>query len=58
MCERDITYLMVLPEHRPAREGDPRLGPAPIFQTDTPYAVEAGGGNMAVYHLVWPARCN
>ena len=58
MCERQIHYLMVLPEHRPARSGDQRLGAAPIFQTNTPYAVEAGGGNMAVYHLKWPASCD
>ncbi len=58
MCERKIQYLMVLPEHRPARENDPRMGAAPIFKTDTPYAVEAGGGNMAVYRLNWPSSCD
>jgi hypothetical protein len=58
MCERHARYLMVLPNQRPASEGDPRLGPDPVFQTNAPYSPAAGGGNMTVYELHWPERCN
>jgi hypothetical protein len=57
MCERQVRYLMVLPVQRPTTADDPRLGPAPIFVTDSPYSREAGGGNMTVYALHWPATC-
>jgi hypothetical protein len=58
MCERHARYLMVLPNQRPASEGDPRLGPDPVFQTNAPYSPAAGGGNMTVYELHWPEQCN
>jgi len=57
MCERQVRYLMVLPNQRPTTADDPRLGPAPIFVTGSPYSLEAGGGNMTVYELHWPAAC-
>jgi hypothetical protein len=69
MCERDVRYLMVLPEQRPAKPDDPRLGTEweydsghkvvkPIFQTHAPYALEAGGSNMMIYQLHWPTPCS
>jgi hypothetical protein len=58
MCERRVRYLMVLPNQRPASEDDPRLGSQPVFQTNAPYSPAAGSGNMAVYELHWPERCN
>lgn len=57
MCERDVRYLMVFPDQRPAPADDPRLGSAPVFETGAPYALAAGGGNMAVYALRWPPQC-
>lgn len=57
LCERGARYLMVLPDQRPAAEDDPRLGSAPVFVTNAPYSPESGGGNMAVYRLYWPERC-
>jgi len=58
MCQRHVRYLMVLPNQRPAPEDDPRLGPQPVFQTNAPYSPAAGGGNMKVYQLHWPAQCD
>ncbi|MCZ7538866.1 MAG: hypothetical protein M5U29_02885 [Anaerolineae bacterium] len=57
MCSRGVAYLMVMPDQRPVPPDDPRLGGAPIFITGAPYAPAAGGGNMAVYRLEWPAGC-
>jgi hypothetical protein len=57
MCARGVAYLMAMPDQRPVPPGDPRLGEAPIFVTGAPYAPAAGGGNMAVYRLEWPAEC-
>lgn len=70
MCEREVRYLMVLPNQRPAEPDDPRLGTdweydpdlgrdviKPLFRTDAPYAVEAGGGNMTIYRMNWPDDC-
>ncbi|MBN1678708.1 MAG: hypothetical protein JW966_00355 [Anaerolineae bacterium] len=57
MCERDVRYLMVLPDQLPALPDDPRLGPAPLFITNAPYSPDAGGGNMAVYRMNWPDVC-
>ncbi len=57
MCERQVRYLMVLPDQRPVAEDDTRLGPAPIFRTHAPYAPAAGGGNMAVYEMHWTQGC-
>lgn len=57
MCARGVAYLMVMPDQRPVPPDDPRLGGAPIFITGAPYAPAAGGGNMAVYRLEWPAGC-
>jgi hypothetical protein len=57
MCERHVRYLMVLPDQRPAREDDPRLGLAPIFVTNAPYAPAAGSGNMTIYELHWSEEC-
>jgi hypothetical protein len=71
MCERGVRYLMVMPDQRPAPATDPRLGTAweydpasghdviqPIFQTQAPYAPAAGGYNMMVYEMNWPAQCS
>lgn len=55
MCEQQARYLMVLPDQRPAAADDPRL--ELVFTTDASFAREAGGGNMAVYRLHWPASC-
>ncbi len=70
MCERDVRYMMVLSNQRPAQPDDPRLGTVweydldlrrevvkPLFRTNAPYSVEAGGGNMAVYQMNWPDGC-
>jgi hypothetical protein len=70
MCERGAHYLMVFADQLPAEPDDPHLGTdweydpdlgrdgvKPIFQTSTPYAVEAGGSQMRVYRLNWPASC-
>ncbi len=57
MCARGARYLMVMPDQRPVPPGDSRLGEAPVFVTGAPYALAAGGGNMAVYRLEWPAQC-
>ncbi|MCL4236912.1 MAG: hypothetical protein KJ047_01575 [Anaerolineae bacterium] len=57
MCARGAVYLMVMPDQRPVPPDDPRLGGAPIFVTGAPYAPAAGGGNMAIYRLAWPAGC-
>lgn len=56
MCERRVAYLMVMPDQRPVPPDDPRLGKI-VFTTNAPYAPAAGGGNMAVYRMVWPAEC-
>jgi len=71
MCERNARYLMVLPDQRPAALDDPRLGAEtihdpetgtmvrkPVFDTGAPYSPAAGGGNMRVYALQWPERCD
>jgi hypothetical protein len=71
MCERGVRYLMVFPDQRPTEPDDPRLGTViqydadrdqqvvqPIFQTGSSYAAEAGGANMMVYELNWPAGCD
>ncbi len=52
MCARDVRYVMVLPDQRPAPEGDPRL--ELLYTTGSPYAVAAGSGNMSVYALRCP----
>lgn len=57
MCHRNARYLMVFPDQRPVAESDPRLGGAPIFLTGAPYALAAGGGNMAIYALEWTDSC-
>ncbi len=57
MCTRDARYLVALPSQIPADPDDPRLGDAPVFVTDAPYARAEGQGNMAVYALHWPAAC-
>lgn len=57
MCARGVAYLMVMPDQRPVPPGDLCLGDTPIFITGAPYAPAAGGGNMAVYRLEWPAGC-
>jgi hypothetical protein len=56
MCERGVAYLMVMPDQRPVPPDDPRLGEV-VFTTDAPYAPAAGGGNMAVYKMVWSQTC-
>jgi hypothetical protein len=58
MCQRDVRYLMVLPDQRPALIDDPRLGGAPIFTTGAPYARAAGSGNMSVYQMRWTENCH
>ena len=57
MCVRDVRYLMVFPDQRPVPASDERLGGEPVFVTRAPYSPAAGGGNMAVYKLVWPEEC-
>ncbi len=56
MCERQVTYLMVMPDQRPVPPDDPRLGEI-VYVTNAPYAPAAGGGNMVVYRMVWPTGC-
>ncbi|GIV82118.1 MAG: hypothetical protein KatS3mg051_1472 [Anaerolineae bacterium] len=56
MCERGVIYLMAMPDQRPVPPNDPRLGEV-VFVTNAPYAPAAGGGNMAVYRMVWPEEC-
>lgn len=58
MCERNAQYLMAFPDQIPTSEDDPRLGGAPVYSTDAPYAAEAGGDNMAIYKLQWGSMCN
>ena len=71
MCEREVRYLMVFPDQRPAAPDDPRLGSVvdydadlehrvvmPVFQTESPYAAEAGGTNMMVYEMNWSTGCH
>ncbi|MBN1562229.1 MAG: hypothetical protein JXA10_00190, partial [Anaerolineae bacterium] len=58
MCARAVRYLMVFPDQRPAEADDPRLGLTPIFQTESPYAAEAGGANMMIYEMNWSTDCN
>ena len=57
MCKRGVVYLMAMPDQRPVPPNDPRLGEV-VFVTNAPYAPAAGGGNMAVYRMVWPEECN
>jgi hypothetical protein len=57
MQERSVVYLMALPDQIPAPATDPRLGGEPVFTTGAPYAVAAGGGNMAVYRMNWREGC-
>jgi hypothetical protein len=57
MCQRGVRYLMVLPDQRPARPDDPRLGGSPVFITGAPYSLAAGGGNMTLYKMQWPEQC-
>ncbi len=58
MCQRDVKWLMVLPEQRPASEDDPRLGGEARYSTNEPYIIDAGGeGNMKVYHLDFSNGC-
>ncbi len=52
MCARNVRYVMVLPNQRPAPADDPRL--ELLYTTYAPYAVAAGSGNMAVYALHCP----
>jgi len=56
MCERQVSYLMVMPDQRPVPADDPRLDEI-VYVTNAPYAPAAGGGNMAVYRMVWPTGC-
>lgn len=56
MCEKDIHWLMVLPEQQPAKDDDPRL--ELIYSTDEPYIFEIGGeGNMKVFRLHFSESC-
>lgn len=57
MCARGVVYLVALPDQVPADMDDPRLGGAPVYVTGAPYAPAAGSGNMAVYRMRWPERC-
>jgi hypothetical protein len=70
MCTRAVRYLMVFPDQRPAGSDDPRLGTEteydselgktvikPLFRTESPHAAEAGGANMIIYAMNWPALC-
>lgn len=56
MADWDIRYLMAFPDQIPGqRIDDDRLCPA--FSTNAPWALEAGGENMAVYSLAWDGGC-
>lgn len=57
LCEEGAEYLMVLPSQLPVSETDTRLGGAPVFTSGAPYSPAAGGGNMTIYRLQWPAAC-
>lgn len=54
--ERDARFLMAFPNQIPGGDvNDEHL--CPVFSTNNPTALAAGGQNMAVYALTWDGSC-
>ncbi len=57
MQRRGARYLMAFPNQVPGGDTlDSRL--CPLFTTNNPTAIAAGGKNMSVYTLAWDGVCD